>query len=186
MDSFQLHEIVPHVLDEAPPEIAEVSWSDEAKCMLGNELTPTQVHNKPTLKWRAEEGALYTILFTDPDSPTRNDPNRVEVVHWMVFNVPANDVSRGLEHAAYIESLPRENSGLHRYVYLIYKQPNGDVITPKDGYRPRSPERRRPWDTRKFAEEYGLGKPVAGNFYVAQYDDNVPLFRAEMLAGSAK
>ena len=76
--------------------------------------------------------------------------------------------------------------GFHRYVYLVYKQAPGVVISPKDAYRPRSPERRKPWDTRQFQREYDLGKPVAGNFYIAQYDDYVPKFRAELLANAAK
>lgn len=34
---------------------------------LGNVLTPTQVKDVPTIKWDAEEGALYTLCMTDPD-----------------------------------------------------------------------------------------------------------------------
>ncbi|XP_011668156.1 protein D3 [Strongylocentrotus purpuratus] len=185
MECYSEHEIVPHVLDAPPPAILKVEWNDDVKCMLGNELTPTQVQKQPSvLEWETEEDALYTILFTDPDSPTRTDPNRVEVVHWLVFNIPGCDVSKGLVHAAYIESGPREGSGFHRYVYLVYKQ--SQPITPNDSYRPRSPERRKPWNTRKFVEEYGLGAPIAGNFYIAQFDNYVTQFRAEMMAAGSK
>ncbi|XP_041463594.1 protein D3-like [Lytechinus variegatus] len=184
MESYAEHDVVPHVLDAPPPAILKVEWDKDVKCMLGNELTPTQVQKQPSvLEWEAEDGALYTILFTDPDSPSRTDPDRVEVVHWLVFNIPGCDVSKGLVHAEYIESGPREETGFHRYVYLVYKQ--SSEITPHDAYRRRSPERRKPWDTRSFAMEYGLGTPIAGNFYIAQYDDYVPRFRAELLAAAA-
>lgn len=33
---------------------------------------------------------------------------------------------------------------------------------------------------RKFSERYELGNPFAGNFYQAQYDENVPKFRESM------
>lgn len=38
---------------------------------LGNHLTPTQVQNPPiSLKWTAEQGALYTLIMTGTHSLT--------------------------------------------------------------------------------------------------------------------
>lgn len=34
--------------------------------------------------------------------------------------------------------------------------------------------------TKNFATKYNLGNAVAGNFYQAQYDDYVPILRAQM------
>ncbi|XP_072178799.1 protein D3-like [Diadema setosum] len=175
MDGYREYDIVPEVLDEVPPEVLSVTWpSSGVRCELGNELTPTQVQRQPALDWQASEDSLYTVLFVHVGSPTI----QLQVCHWIVFNVPGNDVNKGLVHAEYLESGPPKDTGIHTYLYLIYKQPSTLPITPKDAYRRRvRPERRKPWSTRDFARQYDLGNPVAGNFYRAQYDDYVPIFQ---------
>jgi len=62
-------------------------------------------------------------LFSDPDAPSRKEPTYREWHHWLVGNVPGNDISKGEVLSAYIGSGPPPNTGLHRYVFLIYKQP---------------------------------------------------------------
>lgn len=121
------------------------------------------------------------MVDVDPTVVEGQD-NDYEVLHWVVFNILGNDVTGGTRHAEYIGSLPRKDTGLHRYVYFLFKQPGH--ITPHDAYYPRTGDRRKPFHTRKFAEEYNLGAPVAGNYYVAQYDDTVPGMRAEILKQS--
>lgn len=94
---------------------------------LGNELTPTQVKDKPTLTWDAENGAYYTLLMIDPDAPSRQNPKFREFRHWLVMNIPGTSINKGDEVIGYISSGPPKNTGLHRYVFLIYKQPNGFI-----------------------------------------------------------
>lgn len=88
----------------------------------GNELTPTQVKDKPTVTWNAESGALYTLLMTDPDAPSRENPTAREVRHWLVANIPGNKVDEGQILVDYIGSGPPAGTGLHRYVFLLFKQ----------------------------------------------------------------
>jgi len=42
-------------------------------------------------------------------------------------------------------------------------------------YTFRTAENRFKFSIHKFSKKYKLGKPVAGNFYLAQYDDYVPI-----------
>ena len=64
-------------------------------------------------------------------------------------------------------------TGLHRYVFLVYKQPNR--LTPDEKkLTNRSGEGRGQFKIRNFAKKYNLGEPIAGNFYQAQWDDYVP------------
>jgi phosphatidylethanolamine-binding protein len=89
----------------------------------GNELTPTNVKDQPTLTWDAEDGAYYTVIMTDPDAPNRAEPKYREVRHWLVVNVPGSKVAEGKALFEFIGSGPPKGSGLHRYVFLVYKQP---------------------------------------------------------------
>ncbi|XP_030851186.1 protein D3 [Strongylocentrotus purpuratus] len=181
---MEKHEVVPDIIDVVPEHVAEIAWSDDVMTNMGNELTPTQVKLPPTnISWPSEPNALYTLVLIDPDAPSRKDRSVGEVLHWLVINIPGCQVNQGQVHAEHIGSGPREGSGLHRYIFLVYRQP-GHMTPPsgEDAYRPRNSERRIRWNARRFASEHDLGKPVAANFYVAQYDDYVPTFYKELHA----
>lgn len=60
--------------------------------------------------------------MTDPDAPSRADPANGEVRHWYVVNIPGNNVAAGETLFAYIGSGPPKDTGLHRYVFLAFKQ----------------------------------------------------------------
>lgn len=94
---------------------------------LGNEFTPTQVKDKPQVKWQAEKGAYYTLLFIDPDAPSRAQHTMREVRHWAVMNIPESSIEKGDEVIAFVGSGAPKDTGLHRYVFLVYKQPNGKI-----------------------------------------------------------
>lgn len=53
--------------------------------MHGEELTPTIVFHQPTLRWTAEEGKFYTVIFSDPDAPSAADPKFGEWVRQGPF-----------------------------------------------------------------------------------------------------
>lgn len=68
---------------------------------------------------------------------------------------------------------PPEGTGLHRYVFLVYKQ-NGKINFDEPRLPNTSGENRGGFSIAKFANKYNLGTPVAGNFYQAKWDDYVP------------
>lgn len=94
---------------------------------LGNILTPTQTKDKPQVSWPTERGAYYTLIMTDPDAPSRENHSYREIRHWMVMNIPESTVQKGDEVAGYIGAGPPKNTGLHRYVFLVYKQSQGKI-----------------------------------------------------------
>lgn len=122
--------IIPDIIDSKPGAIAKVTYAGDVKVELGKELTPTQVKDQPEVTWEAEAGALYTLLMVDPDAPSRQEPTYREILHWLVINVPGNKVADGQVVAEYIGSGPPEGSGLHRYVFLVFKQ-EGKITTDK-------------------------------------------------------
>ena len=67
-------------------------------------------------------------------------------------------VSAGREMVSY-ES-PRPNIGIHRFVFVLFKQQRRQAVSP--------PSSRDYFSTRRFAEENDLGLPVAAVFFNSQ------------------
>uniref|UniRef100_A0A914EGG3 Phosphatidylethanolamine-binding protein n=1 Tax=Acrobeloides nanus TaxID=290746 RepID=A0A914EGG3_9BILA len=173
-EAFKKHGVVPDVISTAPSELVKVSFDSGVEANLGNVLTPTQVQNPPKeVKWNADSGSLYTLVKTDPDAPSRTEPKFREWHHWLVVNIPGNEISKGETLSTYIGSGPPPNTGLHRYVYLVYKQ-SGKISDPEHGHLGFSGDKRGGWKVAQFAEKHKLGNPIAGNLFQAEFDDYVP------------
>lgn len=71
------------------------------------------------------------------------------------------------------------DTGLHRYVFLVYKQ-NGKLTFDEIRLTDKSGDNRGGFKIAKFAEKYKLGNPIAGNFYQAKYDDYVPILYKQL------
>ncbi|XP_076270104.1 protein D3-like isoform X2 [Rhynchophorus ferrugineus] len=181
--AFTENDIVPDVLDHPPNNRVEVKYG-ASEVSLGNELTPTSVREEPLLKYPSQDGRYYTVIMTDPDAPSRSNPIRREFRHWLVVNVPGSDVSKGEVLTAYVGSGPPKGSGLHRYIFLVYEQP--EKIAFEEKFVSNHEVGTRPsFSARKFAEKYHL-ELTAGNFYQAQYDDSVPELHKQLGIQPAK
>uniref|UniRef100_A0A1Q3FF27 Putative phosphatidylethanolamine-binding protein n=1 Tax=Culex tarsalis TaxID=7177 RepID=A0A1Q3FF27_CULTA len=185
--AFTEHEVVPDVVDAAPAELAKVTYPSGVSANGGNELTPTQVKDQPRIEWTVDDpSAYYTLFMVDPDAPNRADPKFRSVCHWFVGNIPGTRIAEGDHRIAFVGSGPPQGSGLHRYVFLVYKQPGGDKLDLSDAPRTsnRSRNNRLNFQHSTFVERYGLGPLVAGNFYRAQFDDYVPTLHAQLSSGT--
>ncbi|KAK9886314.1 hypothetical protein WA026_015825 [Henosepilachna vigintioctopunctata] len=176
---MEKHEVVPDVIDVVPELTVEVNYPSGVKVDFGNELTPTQVKDVPNVKWNADLNALYTLCMTDPDAPSRKEPTFREWHHWLVGNIPGNDISKGETLSAYVGSGPPQGTGLHRYVFLVYKQ-NGKIKFDEKRLPNTSGDGRGGFSIRKFASKYNLGQPIAANLYQAQWDDYVPILYKQL------
>lgn len=56
--------------------------------------------------------------------------------------------------------IPKPNIGIHRFVFVLFKQKRRQIISP--------PSSRDNFNTRRFATENDLGLPVAAVFFNAQ------------------
>ncbi|CAG2172086.1 unnamed protein product [Oppiella nova] len=170
------HQVVPDVLDVIPPNVIEITYPGGQTVSMGNELEPKHVKDIPDLRWTTEEGVLYTLIMTDPDAPVRNNPynpKHGEANHWLVVNIPGLDIQSGQTLNDYVGAGPPPGCGLHRYIFTIYKQSGVLNISPLPG--------RRGFKTRDFARKHGLGEPIAGNFFQAQFDRYVPLMYVQII-----
>ncbi|KAM7284381.1 protein D2 [Ixodes scapularis] len=178
---MEAHQVVPDVIDTVPPGVVQVSY-DTVVVDMGNTLTPTQVQRQPNVSYPADPNRLYTLCMTDPDAPSRQSPKYREWHHWLVVNIPGVNVPQGEVLSEYVGSGPPKGTGLHRYVFVVYKQP-GRLTCDEKRLTNRSGDHRGEFKIREFAKKYQLGEPVAANFYQAEWDDYVPKLY-EQLSGN--
>lgn len=50
-------------------------------------------------------------LIPDPDAPSRADPKFGQFQHWLVTNIPGNDIAKGDEMTAYVGSGAPQGTG---------------------------------------------------------------------------
>jgi len=171
--AFKKYEVIPDVIDTAPAELLNVTYAS-VEVNLGNELAPTDVKDQPILKWTADPNKFYTLIMTDPDAPSRETPTFREWHHWLVGNIPGDQIGKGDLLSAYIGSGPPKGTGLHRYTFLVFEQP-GSLTFDEPRLTSTSAMGRAKFAVRKFATKYNLGVPVAGNFYQAEWDSYVDI-----------
>jgi len=181
MDKFISEEILQDMNIKAPASILQVKYGD-ISVTPGKVLTPTQVKNQPILNWAADPNSFYAVLFNDIDVPSREDPKFREAYHWGVVNIPGKNIDAGEVLTEFIGSGPGQGTKLHRYVFLVFKQSSGKQQFNEKHISNRAMEGRASHSIAKFAAAHGLGDPVAGTFYLAEWDDYVPKLH-EQLSG---
>jgi hypothetical protein len=131
----------------------------------GKEKTPTESGSAPfSSALSCGSDKKYCLIMTDPDAPSREDPVYREFVHWMVSDV-SNTFTVNLD---YCGPGPPCNSGLHRYVFLIYEQPeNADIAGLAVKFDGRGGKK-----AHVLAQEHGLGPLVFIDWYEAQWDES--------------
>jgi len=181
MDRLLEQEIVPDVLGKLPTTASlHIQYSDSNHVNFGNQLKIQDVENPPiSLNWEddadPDPNSFYTICLTDPDAPSRSDPKMRERVHWLVGNIPGTGKSwkekEGDELIAYVPSCPPTGSGLHRYTFVLLRQPGRldfgsetKIDTSKEMWDLRRAFSIRAWAKRWKCEVH------AANFYVAEWD----------------
>lgn len=172
MEAFAKEDVPKDMHVSAPQELLQIAYGG-INVTPGVVLTPTQVKDQPTITWNADANDYYTLVMNDPDAPSRAQPKFREWHHWCVANIPGSDVSKGQVLSEYVGSGPPKGTGLHRYVFLLFKQ-SGKLNFSEPHLTNRSGAGRGSQSASKFAAKYKLGDPVAGNFYQAEWDDYVP------------
>lgn len=114
----------------------DMEWGFES-ADFGNYLLPFETFNMPRVYW--DEPDMYdlemememtnasgivapifhTLIEIDLDASSGN------FLHWMIVNIPGSDLSQGEIKVPYISSAPPAGTGVHRYVWVLYRQPMG-------------------------------------------------------------
>jgi len=160
--------IVPDVWSKefVPSVPMLIYWSDVELNKDGLELKPSDVQTAPSLSYiPPDHAAHYTIAKVDPDAPSRQEPKFREWRHWLMLNIPGADLSKGHTVSAYMGPAPPSGTGLHRYVFLLFKQPGVINIPPiqDDGMN------RANFKIQEFANQHNLGDPIGCAHFLAQH-----------------
>ncbi|CUS12511.1 unnamed protein product [Tuber aestivum] len=185
--SLKKHGVIPDVVDDfTPTTMISIAYPNANKeVSLGNTLKPEDAQEKPTIQITPEgtdESQTYTIVLTDPDAPSRDNPEWSEFCHWIVTDVKlpsletlssaqtaeaaSVNLSDASELVEYAGPTPPEKTGKHRYVFLLYRNEGSKKL--------EGPSRRRKWGNddyrkgaRQWSDKYGLSL-VGANFFFAQ------------------
>lgn len=106
----------------------------------------------------------YTLMLVDPDAPTPDDPKFAYWRHWVVSNIsiPAN-LQGGSEISAtgktlteYLAPGPKDESGPHRYLFLLFLEPEGGLKLEKGDVGGEEFVDRRSFGVEAFVARSGL------------------------------
>ncbi|MCJ1468081.1 hypothetical protein MMC07_006708 [Pseudocyphellaria aurata] len=135
------------------------------------------------------------------------DPNAVPAafLHWFQTNLtfPTLSTSKvtigGLSFhpllsatpplAPYQKPQPPAGTGPHRYIELLFSQPEGFSIPANyaEIFAPDAPlSARRGFNITNFARDAGLARPVASNYFFAEFETAVKNETAETGTGSTR
>ncbi|XP_072153710.1 protein D2 [Bemisia tabaci] len=117
----------------------------------------------------------HPMAGCDPDVPTRENPTEREYLHWLVGNIYQDQWTTGETIVDYIGPIPEHMNGAHRMVFLVYKQPSRDFIRFEEERLPpkHDQKKRGKFSSMNFAKKYNLTGPVAANFFMAYWTQNM-------------
>lgn len=164
--NFHSSSIVPDLIDNVPQYLLRIKYSSSVEVKLGNELDQSTIRDAPkTVEWRTKSSIFNTLLMVDMDGSIDEQSNVGEMLHWLIINIPSNQIQHGETYSQYLR--PTSNgTDLHRIVFLVYRQPIGPIVI-DDQYRidEQTLNGRSMFNTRQFVQRYNLTGPIAGNFF---------------------
>lgn len=168
-----IYNLIPFPLVKIPEQILEIEYLDRIEVGTGRYLFARDLRSPPTrVAWPKQYvRSYYALIMTDLDYPTDKDNSQAEYLHWMIGNIEGPpERRRNNTIAQYIGPNPEEGTGVHRYVFFLFRQPKKIEYH----YEPklntlRNDSRRCKFATRRFARRYNLGQPVAATFLLAQF-----------------
>ncbi|XP_047999739.1 protein D2-like [Leguminivora glycinivorella] len=164
--------IVPDVIPVPPKDLACVKYPNVI-VNKGNAINPLEAQVPPNITWKADPHKYYIVFLVDPDAPSPELPIFRLFNHWIVGNIPGNNVAAGEDLTFYVGPTPPPVpvTAFHRYVFLVYKQPKklnfGSPLILSLS--------RLKFSLEKFVKKFCLGTPIAGNFFRSRLIDAIPL-----------
>lgn len=129
----------------------------------GSLVRVSDVKEKPSVTFSSSDAGSaqsFTFLLIDPDAPTPDDPKFAYWRHWVVTNIPSSesgdgDVKDGKTITQYLAPGPKDESGPHRYLFLLFKEPQGFSVEKSDVGGEEFVDRRS-FGAKEFVEKHGL------------------------------
>ncbi|PUU83616.1 phosphatidylethanolamine-binding protein [Tuber borchii] len=136
----------------------------------GDTLTPADAAALPTFALGGSSGispkTKYVILMIDPDSPSRDDVVVPQVLHYLKTDFSVSEftdlASSSNPTLSYVGPSASVGTGPHRYIFLLYVQPDGFTVKGVP-----SESNRAGFNVSDWRVTNGLKAAVAGIHFVA-------------------
>ncbi|XP_065708676.1 large ribosomal subunit protein mL38-like [Patagioenas fasciata] len=153
-----------------------VEYSQEDEHVMpvyyGNMVTPSEASSPPAVSYEADKGTLWTLLLTNPDGHLRDTHS--EYLHWLVTNIPGNDIQAGKEICHYLPPFPAMGTGYHRFIFLLFKQDHRIDFSEDVRPTPCHSLKMRTFSTFDFYRKHEDAMTPAGlAFFQCQWDSSV-------------
>nr|XP_018905879.1 PREDICTED: protein D2-like isoform X2 [Bemisia tabaci]XP_018905880.1 PREDICTED: protein D2-like isoform X2 [Bemisia tabaci] len=159
--------VLPDLINEPPKLPMMVEWIEE-EAEFGNYIETYVIKIAPFwIEWKCDYYELHTVMMLGLDEPSVTNPYLRQYQFWIVGNVEEFNFIRGEEIAAWIPPRPANGSGPHRYVFLVYRQPQKLDFMEHHLTETQFLDQRGNFSHQSFAKKYNLGKPIAINFFVS-------------------
>ncbi|KAH8597418.1 phosphatidylethanolamine-binding protein [Bisporella sp. PMI_857] len=151
--------------DFKPTVKVGISFDGKKTVDLGNFFRAGECKLPPTITITdaaddVASNASYTLILTDPDAPTPDDPKFAFWRHWVLAGL--QPLSDGLTVAQtkpvlteYLGPGPKDDSKPHRYLFLLFREPAGLDLA-KEDLGGEEFVQRRSFKPTEFAEKHGL------------------------------
>jgi len=181
--------IVPDVLGSFQPSAILSIILPSGPVSLGAEVPLSETVEPPSIAIAAapsdddigSDGLVknetrYTLAMFDPDAPSAAQPTSSQFRHWVITGLtPTGDpTAPALQPTpaanAYRPPGPPKGSGIHRYTFVLFREPPNFSLPEGASELDPSIEARRRWDAVKFGEHNGL-QIVGAAFYLVRGED---------------
>ncbi|KAL1528300.1 hypothetical protein AB1Y20_009656 [Prymnesium parvum] len=180
---LQYSEVIPDVMGSfVSMTHLNVTYPAGEVVEYGKLLSPATIEHQPAVTYALEpdrsNSTLHTLMMVDPDVPYRDRPTLGEWLHWLVYDIPGNDVSSGRTLVEYSAPAPascpeRDRFCLseHRVTFILWEQPQGPLhLHAEDVARSSgTTEARAHYKARDFASRHRLGMQIAMNFFETEH-----------------
>lgn len=189
-DTLLANAIIDDVLDDFEPTYLLDLYYPKSRetVLLGNDIPVDSVSKRPVFTFhsvtpqsdKVAKNSTFTLILTDPDAKSRDNPKWSEMCHWILTNLttptpgPPSQPSlhdsyqilkaKPGEVEEYLPPGPPPKTGAHRYVFVLLEGDTSDLKAPSD---------RKHWGygkvrhgVRDWAAENDL-KVVGANFFFA-------------------
>ena len=136
--------------------------------LLGNSVQLNYVMNAPTFNFNAENDCYYTLVMLNSCNRSNNNSRENSILHWMLVNIPGNNMLGGEVKSQYIAPNPSINTE-DRYVLLMFQQTSDyqSYLSLQNRFTSRNVNDRDRFNLKEFENDYKL-ELVALNFFFCQ------------------
>ncbi|KAJ7203360.1 phosphatidylethanolamine-binding protein [Mycena pura] len=176
LGAFQPRAVLTLILPSGPVQLgAEVPLS-ETVGPPGIAIAAAPMDDDITAEGLVRNEMRYTLVMFDPDAPSAAQPTSSQFRHWVITGlVPAADPTAPAVQTvsaanAYRPPGPPKGSGIHRYTFVLFREPPNFSLPDGASELDPSIEARRRWDAAEFGRRNGLHM-VGAAFYLVRGDD---------------